>query len=172
MHERVNLGQLLLRSFRWFDESLVNALRAAGWPEITRAHSLVFANLEAGGSRTAQIARRAGVTRQAVHQIVHELVQFGLVELVEDPSSRAAKLVVPTARGRDSIRVALAAFDDLEAELSGRIGALPVAELRRVLEQDWGPPVDSQPCPRAAQLSSDVVPVGPAQRPKRSRKSS
>lgn len=135
-----NLGQLLLQGFRWFDESLLNALHAAGWPQITRAHSMVFANLDPGGTRTAQIARRAGVTRQAIHQVVCDLQRLGLVELLDDPTNRTAKLVVPTARGRDSISVALAAFTDLEAELARRIGISRFAALRRALEHDWGPP--------------------------------
>jgi DNA-binding MarR family transcriptional regulator len=143
MAEQVNLGQLLLRAFRWFDESLVNALHAAGWPEITRAHSLVFAQLDPGGTRTAEIARRAGVSRQAVHQTVQELQQLGLVTLVPDPTNRSAKLVVPTDRGRDSIRVATATLADLEGELVRRLGHQQVQALRTALKADWGPVIDA-----------------------------
>jgi DNA-binding MarR family transcriptional regulator len=139
MTEQVNLGQLLLRAFRWFDESLIRVLHAAGWPEVTRAHSLVFAQLDTGGTRTAEIARRAGVSRQAVHQTVQELQQLGLVTLVPDPTNRSAKLVVPTDRGRDSIRVAKATLADLEDELARRLGRQQVRALRTALEADWGP---------------------------------
>lgn len=142
MSQRVNVGQLLLQRFRWFDEGLMNALHSAGWPEITRAHSMVFANLDAAGTRTAEIARRAGVTRQAAHEVVSELRRLGLVELVDDTSNRSAKLVIPTARGRENVRAAIAAFERLEEELAQRIGPRRVAELRGLLEQDWG----SVPC--------------------------
>ncbi len=141
MPKPTNLGQLLLRGFRWFDESLVNALHTAGWPQITRAHSMVFANLDPGGTRPAQVARSAGVTRQAIHQVVADMQRLGIVELVDDPSNRTAKLIVPTAQGLDSVRVALATFADLEAELARRIGAPQLAALRHALEHDWGPPV-------------------------------
>jgi DNA-binding MarR family transcriptional regulator len=137
----VNLGQLLLRAFRWFDEGLVAHLRHAGWPELTRAHSLVFANLDTSGTRTSELARRTGVSRQAIHKIVHELVRMGMVELSEDTTNRSAKLVVPTAEGQRSTKVALATFRDLEAELTQRIGADLLDQLRHALEQDWGPPV-------------------------------
>jgi DNA-binding MarR family transcriptional regulator len=143
MAEEVNLGQLLLRAFRWFDESLIRALHAAGWPEITRAHSLVFAQLDTGGTRTAEIARRAGVSRQAVHQTVQELQRLGLVTLVPDPTNRSAKLVVPTERGRDSIRVAKATLADLEGALAQRLGGQRVQALRTALEADWGPVIDA-----------------------------
>jgi DNA-binding MarR family transcriptional regulator len=145
MAEQTNLGQLLLRAFRWFDESLIAALHAAGWPELTRAHSLVFAHLDPGGTRTAEIARRAGISRQAVHQTVQELQQLGLVSLVPDPSNRSAKLVVPTDRGRDSIRVAKTTLAELEDELAQRLGRDQVQALRTALEADWGPTIDGSP---------------------------
>jgi DNA-binding MarR family transcriptional regulator len=145
MAERVNLGQLLLRAFRWFDESLLSALHAAGWPELTRAHSLVFAQLDTKGTRTAEIARRAGISRQAVHQTVQELQRLGLVRLVPDPTNRSAKLVVPTDRGRDSIRVAKATLANLEDELAQRLGRQHVQALRQALEADWGPTIDGSP---------------------------
>ena len=144
MAEQVNLGQLLLRAFRWFDESLVSALHAAGWPEVTRAHSLVFAQLGPAGTRTAEIARRAGVSRQAVHQTVRELQQLGLVELVPDPANRSAKLVVATDRGRESTRVALATLAALEVELTHRLGRRRVQALREALEADWGPILEAR----------------------------
>lgn len=154
MGEQTNLGQLLLRAFRWFDESLIAALHAAGWPELTRAHSLVFAQLDPGGTRTAEIARRAGISRQAVHQTVQELQRLGLVRLAPDPTNRSAKLVVPTDRGRDSIRVAKTTLAKLEDELAQRLGRGQVQSLRQTLEADWGPTIDgsaggelpAQPC--------------------------
>jgi DNA-binding MarR family transcriptional regulator len=145
MGEQTNLGQLLLRAFRWFDESLIAVLHAAGWPELTRAHSLVFAQLDPGGTRTAEIARRAGISRQAVHQTVQELQRLGLVGLVPDPSNRSAKLVVPTDRGQASIRVATATLAKLEGELTRRLGRDQVQALRQALEADWGPTIDGSP---------------------------
>jgi DNA-binding MarR family transcriptional regulator len=145
MAEQTNLGQLLLRAFRWFDEGLVRALHAAGWPELTRAHSLVFAHLDPGGTRTAELARRAGISRQAVHQTVQELQRLDLVTLVPDPTNRSAKLVVPTDRGQASIRVAKATLAELEGELAQRLGQDQIQALRQALEADWGPTIDGSP---------------------------
>jgi DNA-binding MarR family transcriptional regulator len=142
MGEQANLGQLLLRAFRWFDESLIAALHAGGWPELTRAHSLVFAQLDPSGTRTAEVARRAGISRQAVHQTVQELQRLGLLRLVPDPTNRSAKLVVPTDRGQASIRVAKATLAKLEVELAQRLGRDQVQALRHALEADWGPTID------------------------------
>jgi DNA-binding MarR family transcriptional regulator len=88
------------------------------------------------GTRTAEIARQAGISRQAVHQTVQELQRLGLVSLVPDPTNRSAKLLVPTDRGRDSIRVAKTTLAELEDELAQRLGRQRIQALRQGLEAD------------------------------------
>ena len=134
------MGQLLLQAFEWFDDGLTNELAAAGWPRQNRMQSLVFANLDVGGTRPADLARHLGVSRQAIHQTVATLEAAGLVSMQPDPSSGRSKLVMLTEQGRQIVDDALAAFRRLEAELAQRIGERKVAQLRAVLEDDWGIP--------------------------------
>ena len=134
------LIDLLLRGFRWFEDGLLSKLAEAGWPQITRAHSLVFAHLDREGTRPSELARRIGISRQAVNQTLGELVELGLVELAPDPASRRAKLVVLTPVGTATVGSARAVFRELEDALAGQIGRASVTELRRALEADWGTP--------------------------------
>jgi len=135
-----NLGQLLLRAFRWFDQGLIAHMHAAGWPAIRRSHSLVFAHLDRGGTRISELARRIGISRQAAQETVSELVGMGLVELVPDPSNRSARLVMVTHAGANSVKAARRAYVGMERELERRIGARSYAALRKALGRDWGPP--------------------------------
>jgi len=135
-----NLAALLLRGFRWFDDGLLALLADAGFAGLTRAQSLVFAYLDPRGSRLSEVARRVGVSRQAVHLTAKEMVAAGLVTLEDDATNRSAKLIVPTEHGRASMRAAARAFARLERELARRVGTADAAALRRVLEADWGPP--------------------------------
>lgn len=137
---RPSLGWLLLQGARWFDDALIGALHAAGWPAITHSHSMLFPQLDPGGTTQSELARRLGVSRQAVHQLVSDLVSMGLIEVVHDPSSRRSKLVRLTRAGRTSVGTALAAFEVIEERLSARIGTRHVAALRGALEADWGTP--------------------------------
>jgi DNA-binding MarR family transcriptional regulator len=100
---------------------------------------MLFAAMPIEGIRQADLARRLGVSRQAVNELVSGLERAALVERIPDPSSGRSKLVRPTARGRQSIDAALAIFERLEHELRGRIGNLSVDVLREVLDADWGP---------------------------------
>jgi len=138
----VNLGRLLLLGFRWFDDGLRRNLAAQGWPPVSSGQSLIFAYLDPGGTTISELARRIGVSRQAVHQLTTTLATAGLVELRPCPADARAKLVVLTAQGRRSVPAALALFDQLEQLLAARIGKRRAADLRAALEADWGPPPD------------------------------
>lgn len=131
------LARLLLDRFRWFDDALRAAQADRLGLDITSAQSLLFAELAFAGSRQADLARNLGVTRQAVNELVRGLERQGLVHLVSDPSDRRAKLVRPTARGRQSIGVAMEVFADLESRLESAIGDTRVGQLREILSADW-----------------------------------
>ncbi len=134
------LARLLLDRFRWADLALRSRLTALGWREITPAQSLVFASIDLDGTRSSELARRIGVSRQAVHQTIGELVEVGLLKLVADPSDGRAKLVVVTHEGERNIAAARIAFAEIESELRARIGVQHITAMRSALEADWGSP--------------------------------
>ena len=139
---QISIGQLLLQGFRWFDASLLKSLKARGWPEQTRPQSMLFANLDIeSGTRSSELARRIGVSRQAVHQTVRELEALNLVQLAPDPSNQSAKLVQLTDRGLKIVEDAIRVFTDIEKQLGDRIGEDNIVLLRQVLEEDWGSPI-------------------------------
>jgi DNA-binding MarR family transcriptional regulator len=107
---------------------------------LARSHSLVFAHLDANGTRPAEIARRAGISRQAVGQTVAQMKSLGLVKLAPDPTNRRARLVQPTAKGRKALERTGSGSAAAEKVLARRIGAARVKSLRDALEADWGAP--------------------------------
>ncbi len=135
-----NLAALLLAAFRWFDGALTAELSRRGWEGLTRAHAMVMTQVREGGVRPAQIARLTGVSRQAAHQTINELVQMGLVELSPDPDDKRAKLVVVSPAGWLALADAVEIFAGLELELGDRIGGDQVYQLREALSSDWGAP--------------------------------
>ena len=137
--EKINLGRLFLNAFRWMDSSFIQLIGEHGWRDIPKSNSLVFPHLLKGGIRPSEIARRAGVSRQAVHQVLNDLRERGLIEMKPDPTNRRAKLVFLTARGRQFDQAVGEVADRMESALSERIGAGTVRSLRKALEADWGP---------------------------------
>ena len=128
-----------MNGFRWMDASFVELLADQGWRQIPKSYSLVFPHLLEGGVRPAEIARRAGVSRQAIHQVLRDLRKKGLVEVRPDPTHRRAKLVFLTALGRRFDDAVEEAASRMEESLADRIGANTVNSLRTALEAEWGP---------------------------------
>lgn len=85
------------------------------------------------GARPTELARRAQVTKQALTQLIRELVAGGYIELVVDPRDRRARIVRRTARADAAIARANAAIARLEADWSARIGAERYQAFREVL---------------------------------------
>ncbi|MCG8314969.1 MAG: MarR family winged helix-turn-helix transcriptional regulator [Pseudomonadales bacterium] len=135
-----NLAQLLMRAFYWADEGLQNHLQSKGWPAITRAQSLIFVNIGEGVTRPSEIASRVGVTRQAIHQTINELIDEGFVVLEPDPSDRRAKVVRYTKLGEKIGLDAIQGLQRVEKALAEKIGAETVKALRGALVEDWGKP--------------------------------
>lgn len=135
-----NLAQLLMRAFYWVDEGLQNGLKAKGWPQITRAQSMIFVNIGEGVTRPSEIANRLGVTRQAVHQTLNELIELGLITLVPDENDRRAKRVEFTDKGLQIGRDAVYTLQEVEKLLAQRLGGDTVNLMREALEKDWGRP--------------------------------
>ena len=135
---RNSLSSMLVDAQRWLAAAeRANGGRGAG---LARSHALVFSHLDADGTRPAEIARRAGISRQAVGQTVAQMKAQGLVKLAPDPSNRRARLVQPTAKGRKALERSGSGSSAAEKVLSRRIGAARVKSLREALEADWGSP--------------------------------
>lgn len=138
---RTNLGQLIVRAFYWIDEGLQGSLQLRGGPEITHSQSMIIMMIGEGIRRPSAIAERLGVSRQAIHQSIKDLIDVDVVELVPDPQDGRAKIARLSKNGAPIHSKAQRILDKLEAELADRIGRRRTASLRDALEQDWGDPV-------------------------------
>lgn len=140
LHGADNLGFLLVRAFRWFEEGLAKNPDTAHLPRLSGTQFMALVSLDEGGTSIAELARRVGVTRQAMHQMVGELQRANLVETVNSPTDRRVKLVKLSLLGRTLDEKAASALDSLEAKLRTRLGKDALESLRTHLSADWGPP--------------------------------
>lgn len=133
--EHPPLALVLLRASRWFDSQLLDQLEQRGWPRLSPAQSLVFAHLSEEGTPPAELARRLGTSRQAVHELVAGLHRHGLLEVVADQGRRRGRLVVLTPSGRSLAADARAVLAALEEPL----GRETVDALHELLGRWVGP---------------------------------
>lgn len=135
----------LLQAFFWFDDGLQSYLQARGWSQVTRPQSMVMTNVVIGVHKPSDIARNLGISRQAVHTTINQMVALGMLELRDDAVDGRAKTVALTALGIQMREDANAAMVELQAELRRRIGARNLDSLMKAMAADWGAPVTDWP---------------------------
>jgi DNA-binding MarR family transcriptional regulator len=130
----------LLQAFCWFDDGLQSYLQARGWEHVTRPQSMVMANVVVGVHKPSDIARNLGISRQAVHTTINQMVALGMLELRDDIDDRRAVIVAVSEKGRAMGRDADAAVLAMTAELRRRLGSRNVDNLIKAFSVEWGDP--------------------------------
>jgi DNA-binding MarR family transcriptional regulator len=129
-----NIGRLLLRVQRDFDAELNARLRERGYQDVRLAHSALFAHIDLEGTRSSELAERAGMTKQGMGQLVADLEKKGYVERVEDPADGRAKLVRLTKKGRRHVRDAREIIREIETAYAQGLGDERLETLRAILK--------------------------------------
>jgi DNA-binding MarR family transcriptional regulator len=137
---RTPLSVLLSAAERALSIDLEDGLRAAGYRDLRAAHAQVFVAIDAEGSRLTDLAARAGMTKQAMGELVRYLEQHGYLEVEPDSRDRRAKLIRPTERGWGGHEVSIALLAEADRKLAERLGDQALrdlrAQLRRIGEGD------------------------------------
>jgi DNA-binding MarR family transcriptional regulator len=127
------LGILAARLLFAVQDALYARLEEAGHGALTRLHGAVIAHLDEDGTRATELARRSGRHKQVIGRIVDELEALGYVERCPEETDRRAKLIVPTERGREVMRLSDEIIADLERRPAEALGKAAYEEFRRRL---------------------------------------
>jgi len=115
-------------------DDLHDRLARAGFDDQRRADDAAMAHIPAEGIRLTNLAQRAGVTKQAMAELIESLVARGYVERIPDPTDGRAKLIVFSERGWAAVDTALGALAAIEADLETELGTRRIQTLRATLE--------------------------------------
>ncbi|MDR7087253.1 DNA-binding MarR family transcriptional regulator [Aeromicrobium panaciterrae] len=108
---------------RRLQDDMVAEGRSRGFPELRLAHNALFSTLsKPEGERSSDLAARARITKQAMGEVIRELVDLGILEMTPDPEDRRAKLVTYTKKGREFARGGFGHILDVEQSLIGLVG--------------------------------------------------
>jgi DNA-binding MarR family transcriptional regulator len=135
------LSVLLSAAERALASELEDGLRSAGFTDLRAAHAQVFVALDVEGSRLTDLAARAGMTKQAMGELVRYLEQHGYLDVEPDSRDRRAKLIRPTNRGRPAHDVSVTLVSESDRRLAERIGEQALHELRSQIRRIGQGPV-------------------------------
>lgn len=128
----------LFQRFCWLDEGLQARLHDHGWPDVNRPQSMVMTNIVSGIVRPSDIARNLGVSRQAIHSTINQMVALGMVQLDVDPADRRHMIVSLTELGARMRKDAQRSMDALTEQIAAKLGQDKFDALLAALEADWG----------------------------------
>src|SRR5437867_2883621 len=132
---RRNIGVLLQLLSRDFERRARGTLQSRGHTELLPSHQVVFGSLGRDGTRLTALARHAGMTKQAMGQIVDDLEQLGYVERIPDPADGRAKIVRFTAAGLDFVCDAAEVLDEIWSDYAALLGVSELDQLQHALQK-------------------------------------
>lgn len=109
---------------------------------LRRSHMRLLSLTPPAGLRVTDLATRAGMTKQALGELVAALQEAGLVEVAADDRDRRVRLVRPTRAGRRLQGVIESAFAEIEQGWRERVGPERWAAFREALARIGDDPGD------------------------------
>jgi DNA-binding MarR family transcriptional regulator len=121
------------RAVRAMSGTMMAKIASRGFEGMTPAFAWLMPLLDATGVRPTTLAQRAGISKQAISQLVRELEARGYVKQVRDPTDTRAKNVCLTKRG-GALRTACAEVRlELHSVVIAKLGKARTSRLRRDL---------------------------------------
>jgi DNA-binding MarR family transcriptional regulator len=129
-----HLGRLLGHAVRRFDERVLELMarnidvplalsNLAARSQVSAAHIHITRHLELQGSRLTLLAQRAGMSKQAMGDLVDQCEAWGLVSREPDPQDTRARVVRFTPTGLAWLQAFKEAVAQAEAEFRTEVGA-------------------------------------------------
>jgi len=131
------IGALLRVPAQAIHRRIINELNAAGFTELRLPHMAVLQFPGPDRVRPGLLAERAGMSKQAMNQLLRSLEGFGYLERSDAPDEGRARMVRLTKRGRAAYAKAHEILRDIEREWSSELGPRQFAQLKELLLRVW-----------------------------------
>jgi len=135
------IGALLRVPAQAIQRRIVTELNAAGFEELRVAHMAVLQFPGPDGVRPGVLADRAGMSKQAMNQLLRSLEGLGYLVRSTAPDEGRARVVRVTRRGRAAYAKIHDILRDIEREWSTVLGPRRFAELKGLLLHVWESPL-------------------------------
>lgn len=133
-----NVAQTLMAASRAHTAAVTARLGLRGYDDFPFASASLLWLLDEGGTRSTALAQRAGVTKQAMSQLVRLMERQGYLEQVPDTTDTRAKVVRMTERGEAVKTACVEVREELNRQLAGALGMSQAGRLAADLDTATG----------------------------------
>ena len=135
------MGALLRVPAQAIHRRIIRELNAAGFEELRVPHMAVMQFPGPDGIRPSALAERAGISKQAMNQLLRSLESLGYIARSDAPNESRARIIRFTKRGRAAYSKAHDVLRDIEREWSAELGHTRFAQLKELLWRVWNGPL-------------------------------
>ena len=135
------IGALLRVPGQAIQRRIIRQLNAAGFAELRVAHMPVLQFPGPDGVRPGVLAERAGMSKQAMNQLLRSLEGFGYIVRADAHDHGSARIIRWTKRGRAVNATMVDILHVIEREWSAELGAKRFAKLKELLFLVWESPL-------------------------------
>src|SRR5215831_2966213 len=135
------IGALLRVPAQAIQRRIIKELNAAGFEELRVPHMAVLQFPGPDGVRPGMLAERAGMSKQAMNQLLRSLEGLGYLARSDIPDEGRARIVRLTKRGRAAYAKVHEILRDVEREWSAELGPRHFAQLKALLLRVWQSPL-------------------------------
>jgi DNA-binding MarR family transcriptional regulator len=139
--EDMLIGALLRLPAQAIHRRIINELNAAGFRQLRLPHMAVLQFPGPDGVRPSMLAERAGMSKQAMNQLLGSLEGLGYIARSDAPDGGRARLIRFTKRGRAAYSKIHDILGDIEREWSAELGPARFAQLKELLCRVWNSPL-------------------------------
>lgn len=131
------IGALLRVPAQAIHRRIIDGLHRAGFRELRLPHMGVLQYPGPEGSRPGELAERAGMSKQAMNQLLQSLERLGYLSRRADKQDQRARLVHFTARGLAAWAKVHEILVEIEAEWRATLGEKDFGRLKSLLCRVW-----------------------------------
>ena len=131
------IGALLRVPAQAIHRRIIRELNRAGFDELRLPHIAVLQFPGPDGVSPGALAERAGMSKQAMNQLLRSLEALGYIVRSDAPDKGRMRIVHYTKRGRAADAKIHDILRDIEHEWSAELGSRSFAQLKELLARVW-----------------------------------
>ena len=131
------IGALLRVPAQAIHRRLIVDLNEAGFDDLRLPHIAVLSYPGPDGCRPSELAERAGISKQAMNQLLQSLEQLGYIERSDAEEDGRARVVHLTERGNAAWFKEFEILAKIEDEWRIILGDKPFEQLKQLLAEVW-----------------------------------